>query len=51
MPLIVTYVDKHKNIVEFLVCFVECEHGTSGSQLATLIESTYIDIGFDTTLC
>ena len=51
MPLIFRYVDSHKHIVESFVCFIECEHGTSGPQLATLIESKCSSLGFDLTLC
>ena len=51
MPLIMRYVDSHKHIVESFVCFIECEHGSSGSQLATLIETKCSNLGFDMTLC
>ena len=46
MPLIVRYVDE-----ESFLCFVECEHGTCGQQLATIIESTCHSIGLDMTMC
>ena len=45
MPLIVRYVDEHSRIQESFLCFVECEHGTCGQQLATIIESTCHSIG------
>ena len=51
MPLIFRYVDSHKHMVESFVCFIECEHGTSGPQLATSIESKCSSLGFDLTLC
>lgn len=51
MPLIIRYVDRNSTIIECFICFIECKHGTSGSQLATLIESTCINAGFDMTLC
>ena len=51
MPLIVRYVDNKHNIIESFLCFIECEHGTSGSQLATLIESTCVEIGLDMSMC
>lgn len=51
MPLIVRYVDKHSSIVEAFLAFVECEYGTSGEQLATLIESACQNIGLDMSLC
>ena len=51
MPLIICYVDKHSSIVESFLAFVECEYGTSGKQLATLIESSCWGIGLDMSLC
>ena len=51
MPLIVRYVDKHSSIVEAFLAFVECEYGTSGEQLATLIELSCESIGLDMSLC
>lgn len=51
MPLIVRYVDEHSRIQESFLCFVECEHGTCGQQLATIIESTCHSIGLDMTMC
>lgn len=51
MPLIFRYVDSHKHIVESLVCYIECEHGTSVPQLATSIKSKRSSLGFDLTLC
>ena len=51
MPLIVRYVDKHSSIVEAFLAFVECEYGTSGEQLATLIELSYQSVWLDMSLC
>ena len=45
MPLIIRYVNSHKHIVESFVCFIECERGTSGSQLATLIDTKCGSLG------
>ena len=47
IPLIIRYV----YIVESFLAFVECEYGTSGKQLATLIESSCRGIGLDMSVC
>lgn len=40
MPLIVRFVNKINEIQEMFLAFVECEQGTSGKLVASLIEST-----------
>ena len=47
MSLVVRYVDAHSTIQEAFLAFVECECGTSGEQLAALIENTCCTIGLD----
>ena len=51
MPIIIRYVDEHSSIQESFLCFVECEHGTSGAQLAVLIENTCSSVGLDMNMC
>ena len=51
MSLVVRFVDAHNTIQEAFLTFVECEHGTSGEQLATLIENTCCTIGLDMRTC
>ena len=50
MPLIIRYVDKHLEIQESFMRFVECECGTTGV-LLDLIERCCHDIGLDMNLC
>ena len=40
MALIIRYVDQNNQILECFVRFVECPFGTSGEELATLIENS-----------
>lgn len=49
MPIIARYVDKYSTICEAFLTFVECVHGTTGSQLADLIEDTCTSVGLDLT--
>ena len=49
MPIIVRYIDKYSNICEAFLTFVECVHGTTGSQLADVIEDTCASAGLDLT--
>ena len=51
MALIVRYVDQNNQIQERFVGFVECPFGTSGEELARLIESSCTGVSFDFNLC
>lgn len=51
MSLVVRYVDTHSTIQEAFLALVECDCGTSGEQLAALIENTCCTIGLDMTWC
>ena len=51
MAIIIRYVDENSTIQESFLCFVECEHGTSGGKLALLIEKTCLDVGLDMSMC
>ena len=51
MPLIIRYVDKHLEIQESFMGFVECVGGTTGMLLAELIEASCLSIGLDLNLC
>ena len=47
MVLIVRYDDQNNQIQECFVGFVECPFGTSGEELARLIESRCTGVGLD----
>ena len=49
MPVIVRYVDKYSTICEAFLTFAECVYGTTGSQLADIIEDTCTGAGLDLT--
>lgn len=51
MPIVVRYMDEANDIREDFLSFVECEHGTTGAQLADLIETTCHSLGLDMNLC
>ena len=51
MPLIIRYVDHEKQIQESFVEFIECAEGTTGAQLATLIENACQNLGLDMSQC
>ena len=51
MSLMVRFFDTHSTIQEAFLAFVECEYGTSGEQLAALIQNTCCTIGLDMRLC
>ena len=51
MPLIIWYVNESHEIRESLMEFLECEHGTTGASIATLIENTCQSLGFDLSMC
>ncbi len=51
MPVIVRYVNDTSEIQESFLAFVECEHGTSGEQVATLIDNTCLRLGLDLRQC
>ncbi len=51
MPLIVRYVNDTSEIQESFLAFVECEHGTFGEQVVTLIENTCLRLGLDLRQC
>ena len=51
MALIIRYVNAHKEIQEVFLGVIECEEGTTGMQLATLIKSTCQTLHLDLSLC
>ena len=51
MPLVIRYVDHEKQIQESFVEFIECAEGTTGAQLATLIENACQNLGLDMSKC
>ena len=51
MPLIIRFVDDHGQIQELFVCFVKCDQGTTGEQIAAHIKNTCQSLGLDFKLC
>ena len=51
MPLIIRFVSESNEIQEMFLTFVECEQGTSGKLVASLIESTCQSLGLDLHKC
>jgi hypothetical protein len=51
MPLIIRFVNESNEIQEMFLAFVECEQGTSGEAIASLIESTCQSLGLDLHKC
>ena len=51
MPFVIRYTDGLNEIREDFLAFVECEYGTSGEKLASLIEATCRNLGLDMNLC
>ena len=45
MPLIIRYIDEFNRIQESFIGFIECEHGTSGMEIANLIETNWFGYG------
>ena len=51
MPLIIWYVNESHEIQESFMEFLECEHGTTGASIATLIENACQSLGLDLSMC
>ena len=51
MPIVIRYMNDLGSIREDFLAFVECQHGTTGEQLASLIETTCLSMGLDMNLC
>lgn len=51
MPLIIRFVDEHREIQELFISFIKCDQGTTGEEVARLIKSTCQSVGLDFKLC
>ena len=51
MPLVIHYVNSRKVIQESFMAFIECEQGTTGEQMAILIQDSCHTLGLDFSMC
>ena len=51
MPLVIRYVNSRKVIQESFMAFIECEQGTTGEQMAILIQDSCNTLGLDFSMC
>lgn len=51
MPLIIRYVDESNKIQEMFLAFLECEQGSSGENVASLIVSNCQSLGLNLQMC
>jgi hypothetical protein len=51
MPVIIRYVNRNAEIVESFLAFVECAEGTTGAQLAALLQETCHTLNLDLSYC
>ena len=51
MPLIIRYVDEHREIQEMFIAFIKCDQGTRGEEIARLIKASCLSSCLNFNLC